>query len=119
MNVENILKVANAIEQHSIPELGFNMFQWYGDDTFHRDISGHGCGTVACIGGWAGQVLLGNSNCTSQDLLDPLGIDKKQASALFFDWDTTIDVTPAQAVRTLRHLAATGAVNWNPPETEA
>ena len=53
MNKENILKVADAIEQHSIPDLGFNMSIWVGIGSLYEDKSGHKCGTVGCIAGWA------------------------------------------------------------------
>jgi len=54
MNRENILRVADAIEQHSIPDLGFNMNQMLGEAAPHNpDQTGRSCGTVACIAGWA------------------------------------------------------------------
>ena len=59
MNRENVLRVADAIEQLSIPDLGFNMMAFIirseegGADLSDIDMTGRNCGTVACIGGWA------------------------------------------------------------------
>lgn len=124
MNRENILKVADAIEQHSIPDLGFNM----SDVVFtyshgHFDKSGHDCNTVACIAGWAKAASLGHKpgNDTRIDDVEIwLGIDDVQAAELFMpdDWEYG-GYTPAQAVRTLRHLAETGEVRWDLAMAEA
>lgn len=134
MNVENILKVADAIENRQIAWLGFNMRSWYAhkqDDEFgvpYKDNSGHNCGTVACIAGWAsavelgaeafskiitdtredGRMLIGLNLLTSPE--EYLGLSDGQRTSLFHGahGDTSSD----QAVRTLRHLAATGKVDW-------
>lgn len=134
MNVENILKVADAIEKHEIAWLGFNMRSWYADrdDGFtgfeYDDLSGHKCGTVACIAGWATAVEVGelvlikeleNSRLEGRKLTsiplvsepeDFLGLDNHQAGQLFHG--ARVDTTAAHAVRALRHLAATGKVDW-------
>lgn len=131
VNAENILKVADAIERHTISWLGFNMRSWYADEkngTGYPDQSGHKCGTVACVAGWATVVELGEEaakaafdaarpdrKLITMDLLSSpeefLGINDEQAEALFYGADS--DEGPDQAVRTLRHLAETGEVDWS------
>ena len=117
MNKDNILAVADAIEKHSIAELGFNM-SLYGGKTgpSDPDLSGHNCGTVACIAGWADKVLTGrdpdvHSSDYAQGLL---GLSAEQAIDLFVpsDWAKNT-ITPAHAVAVLRNLAETGEVDWS------
>lgn len=113
VNAENILKVADAIEQHSIPDLGFNMGVVHGNaNPGLRDLSGHNCGTVACIAGWTHQVFK-----TGGHTISPagyvLGLNEQESEALFLPEGWADDeIGPQQAVRTLRHLAATGEVDW-------
>lgn len=133
MNVENILKVADAIENHKIPWLGFNMEDYVSTDL--DDKSGHNCGTVACIAGWAAAVnnleskvppnpnrtrrgeILGGDIVWAEESVQVgaefMGLDYGQYEELFHpsecNWET---IDPEKAVRTLRHLAATGEVDW-------
>jgi len=120
MNVENILKVADAIEQHSIPELGFNMGEWVGDANVNQpDMSGHNCGTVACIAGWTCAVLTDDINkvydLDYRELGALLGINYDQAKSLFIPSYAGVRLSligQDQAIRTLRNLAITGNVDW-------
>jgi hypothetical protein len=130
MNRENILAVADAIEKHSIPDLGFNMAALI-DQTSENypDVSGHNCGTVACIAGWATFIAKGmipGEQQWSASVLAPgrlfLDITQEQASRLFSpagEYDDEAKyaiyagITPSQAVSVLRHLAETGEVDWN------
>lgn len=108
MNKDNILKVADAIEQHSIPDLGFNMGWWNEHVGGQNDMSGHDCDTCACIGGWTEAVL------RSHDATESLGITPGDARSLFYPQVTHAWVaTPAVAVAVLRHLAETGEVDWS------
>lgn len=123
LNVENILKVADAIEAAAKPDatpaMGFNMNLWCdavenAEDPMYADLTGHGCGTVGCIGGWT-QTLLGRPDDNEELTGDLLGLDYVAAARLFYPiqiarWE---DITPARAVAVLRHLAATGVVDWN------
>jgi hypothetical protein len=124
VNAENILKVADAIETHSIPDLGFNLTFYMSDigqDEYDTDLiivdrSGHNCGTVACIAGWSAALRTGSAldaSVMSEALY--LGLDYSSGAKLF-GCDMPINernvVTQEQAVRTLRHLAATGEVDW-------
>lgn len=122
MNRENVLKVADAIEQHSIPDLGFNMatFRDIARDA-EPDNYGAGCGTVACIAGWAEAVRLGtgvfvNDGLTDERSADYLELTSEQSGPLFFgygmSWSEFTAITPKQAVAVLRHLAETGEVDW-------
>jgi hypothetical protein len=110
MNVENILAVADAIEAGSIPDLGFDM---------HDYISLRHCGTTACIAGWAAIVAGGGNVPLDGFMPDPhgdaqtyFGLDPHDSSSLFLPLEGAFVATPAQAVRCLRHLAATGEVDW-------
>jgi hypothetical protein len=128
MNVDRILRVADAIEKHEIKDLGFNMGSYY--SMLEEDKSGYGCGTTACIGGWAmalaypGNYLerpwsrdkSGAPVFTNEAAAEWLGLDDERATELMLQDGVIIDATAAEAVRTLRHLAATGEVNWNLPE---
>lgn len=135
MNVERILAVADAIEQHTIPWLGFNMSNYKAVDLV--DHTGHDCGTTACIAGWANAIRLSlkateparagwsehdgaadwlgiyEDNWPSDSISDQLFYARNhpdyQASDTKTCWDK---ISADQAVRTLRHLAATGNVDW-------
>lgn len=136
VNAQNILKVADAIEKHSIPHLGFNMAQFVCEAAPSIiDHTGHGCGTVACIAGWTNVIGKGLTEHDTHLMSDEsfaadfLGIEFMRddygdtvsdqlfyarshpdyAEAGSFIWP---QITADQAVRTLRHLAATGNVDW-------
>ena len=127
VNVENILRVADAIEKHEIPWLGFNMGDWF-NRINGTDYSNHGCKTVACIGGWANvlQISTAEDDYSREKSLPEsiwdtelarewLGLSEEQAKALFYPAgyiDPLIYSLP-RAVAALRHLVATGEVNWN------
>lgn len=123
MNRENVLKVADAIEKHSIPDLGFNMAAYLTSN--EPDKSGHGCGTVACIAGWAFEVSTNRRPVDWHDDVDGVaaaffGIDARTAEKLFVplaDVRATffplLHAEPRHAVAVLRHLAETGEVDWS------
>lgn len=127
MNKENILKVADAIEHHSIPWLGFNMASFcMTAGGMNPDRSGHGCGTVACIAGWGAAV----SGTPKETLLGDFDADDVAKEFMALSNDQCNDLFYAkshpkfsrgglwtyipqdQAIRTLRHLAETGEVDW-------
>jgi hypothetical protein len=124
MNKENILKVANAIENRAIPELGFNMGTFRDDINTRNDLhdaSGSHCGTVACIAGWAEAVRLNTSTFDNDGGVpdrsqEYLGLDQDQADVLFYGfggWNDLTQISPDEAVAVLRHLAETGKVDWS------
>ena len=125
MNVENIRRVADAIEKHEIKDLGFNM-RVYGSSVFKwADHTGRGCGTTACIAGWAAIIGGFRSPETIRDrdgfviskfAQDFLDIGSYEESELFEPDVNREEISAEQAVRTLRHLADTGRVEWDLPE---
>jgi len=122
MNKENVLKVADAIENHSIPKLGFNMGLFYAKREGETDHTGHNCGTVACIAGWAYTVergkmnrnLVAAENAAYNAAKKWLDLSASEASALFYPrWEVRHSVTTQQAVTVLRNFAETGEVDWS------
>ncbi len=123
INVENILKVADAIEARAFADaLGFNMgtFKDPANDEL-ADTGEQHCGSVACIAGWAEAVRTNSTSFVNDGFVGErsaewLGLDDDQTSDLFYGvvtWDDFIKTTPQQAVAVLRHLAATGVVDWS------
>lgn len=129
MNKDNILAVADAIENHTIPDLGFNMSNWFSPTSQdRRDNSGHGCGTVACVAGWSAVLATGRQpdnnrwyygkDHAEKVAKEYLGLSWPDSSRLFepeedvYEWR---DIPPARAVAVLRHLAATGEIDWTVP----
>lgn len=117
-NKENVLKLADLIDQQ--PESKFDIAR----------IS-HNCGSPSCIAGWAAweqqgrpKVLMNNGQCWNgennliNDALDFFGTDDKDGSIrqeLFRGGYTGHDnfhITKDMSVRTLRHFAETGEINW-------
>ena len=131
MNIGNILKVADAIEGATVPDLGFYMGAWIGKDG-DADRSGRGCGTTACVAGWAFVVENGFEPREYEDNVCAIaaqyfGLDSDTADCLFVptadwldkdNWDPETfrfpitDATPEEAARVLRNLAITGKVDW-------
>lgn len=127
MNTENILAVADAIENNTIDHLDFNM-------RYITAPAKSGCGSVACIAGYTLAVKNGVFQAVAEDdhaaygkiaaeARAWLGLSDWTAEELFFpdSWKFNwgfIDkydlekIPKDQAVRTLRHLAASGGVNW-------
>jgi hypothetical protein len=126
MNVSNILKVADAIEQASVPGLGFNMGGWkVSADKAHPDLSGHSCGTVACIAGWTCEIngIPMRADCAfsnyqlSDNAAAILGLTEEQREELFTPEHEAVNyhggmIGPVEAVRCLRNLTITGKVDW-------
>lgn len=124
MNVENILAVADAIEAacapEAKPEIGFNMSLFCGpaETAGREDRTGHHCGTVGCIVGWANFVAhRPRATWKSEDHAAAfLGLEFAEADDLFFPSGFAIEtwgeISAEHTVAVLRHLAATGEVNW-------
>jgi hypothetical protein len=83
----------------------------------------HGCGTAACIAGWACALYAPAVTLFEADDVAGfvLGLEHSLARELFYPWDSQsieIDwaeaslITPDQAVRVLDWLIATGQVDW-------
>lgn len=107
MNKERIEAVIGRIQNEA------NYFSMAGFESMNS------CRTPACICGQAnylrGQAVgrsfyLGNT----REARDWLGLTDRQANALFFpDTDAWSNISREQAIATLRHLMATGKVNWS------
>lgn len=120
MNKERVLRVADAIERAEFaPEFGFNMsyveLQRSGPLSFIPDQTGHNCGSVGCIAGWA--MRLSGEEIKYSHSFDEarewLMLQSITAEQLFVPPGTCWhNITTAQAVWTLRHLAETGEVVW-------
>jgi hypothetical protein len=116
MNAERILKLADVIEglphgtvdwASSIGELSaFNMSEW-------------NCGTVGCIAGWTIKVFSKADDSThyTTEARSLLGLSSEEAEGLFTprcrDVEDYRRVKPTQAAAVLRHLVATGEVDWS------
>lgn len=131
MNVDNILKVADAIENQTIKHVSFDM----------REVSDfNACGSRACIAGYALAIergeFIGISQFSPSYNLEVreaareagayLGLSDTEYNPLFFPdsfggpdgtgwFDGYFSLGPIrkeQAVKVLRHLASTGEVDW-------
>ena len=139
MNTENLLRVADAIEKHEIDWLGFNMVDYIDESPeSNGDLSGHDCGTTACIAGWAAAISGVNIKRAerfaiieaAQDYLGLAGDVPKHVSLpltedgvrLFIGRPSGVEcldaVTPDQAVRTLRYAAKHGKIDWDAAQLE-
>ncbi len=124
MNIGNILKVADAIENSTVQNLGFNMKGYMQINSKHAiDYSGKDCGTVACIAGWACAIEgvpyedISHSSVAFNMGAKLFGLSEEEAEELFVPETETVnyystDILPANAVRCLRNLAITGKVDW-------
>jgi hypothetical protein len=125
MNKENILKVADAIENATLTKdhgIGFNMAYFFESSGHLEDHTHQECGTTACIAGWAS--LISEKEVAARDdpdvmedvAMEYLGLSNMQAVDLFYARcvrKPMADITQAEAVRVLRHLAETGKVDWS------
>lgn len=144
MNRQNILRVAKAIEDHEIASLGFNMSDYFSTNKRlwsknnpDRDRTGHRCGTVACIAGWALACRAVDEGLVKPDATEDalrqavttyqrggtetvaseyLGLDYTQREHLFCGGKlagTLSPIRPETAVAVLRHFAETGEIDWS------
>jgi hypothetical protein len=118
MNKKAILRVADAIENAELAKdgIGFNMLSYHARRHSNYDHTGHNCATTCCIAGWA--IVLNGERPHG------IGVVSRAAELMSLDWWNALDlfepnldipysnITAAQAVRTLRHLAETGEVSW-------
>lgn len=139
VNKANVLRVADAIENSKLVkrDIGFNMaYVAERSGVYAKDKTGHHCGTVACIAGYAFAIKHPRTSAAKiraieertggdadddpivEEARDFLGITPDESEALFFpdayDPDLILHNLPAeQAVAVLRHLAETGEVDWS------
>ena len=126
MNKTKIRKVAVALLNGTLAtrkrgeKIGFNLAPFYyksEGEMVHIDRTGHGCGSTACIAGWAHFLEGGrakNASTISMHAREILGLDIERAEQLFAPMDINRSaVTPQQAAFVLFNLAETGKVDWS------
>ena len=130
VNKMNLMRVIKAIEGDEFKELGFNMAYWMRTPTMANEDHSHkhGCGTLACIGGWANVVRYGFTTAgqyDENDAMDFLGLTDLEGIMLFYceleerDADDAAEslpmsfVTQEEALLVLNHLYDTGEINWS------
>jgi len=113
MNVERLTEIAEWLDRGA-PERrvsggvinGFDMESFYDDHA--------ACGTTCCIAGAAVAFHKGYSALDAWNVDDIaqelLGLTREQAGELFF---SGFGSTPQHAASVIRHLIATGTVDWN------
>lgn len=116
MNIERLKILADVVEG-GLPEITFNMQEW---------LSEGGCGTVACIAGFAWMVMPQaemeaiDAEGVSDIAAAWLGLDEETANALFvpisekdvFSWMSYAQISRGMAARSIRILVETGKVDW-------
>lgn len=115
MNLKNLNKLIAHLERiskpNAKPKVGFNMNWWRGNtDKARDDVSGHRCGTTACIGGHI-NILQGIKHYDADSAGDWLGLSPREATELFFNFPYA-RTSIRQAINTLKKLARTGTVDW-------
>ena len=117
--IRNLRKVEKV---DTIENVGFNMVHYACEDT--EDYKEQHCGTTACIAGWA--VFLRDpkkfrqcvANASEGEIHDIaanlLRLNAAEADDLFIpEGPCLTDVTPEQAIVTLKKLRDTGKVDWS------
>lgn len=126
MKTQFLLHLADTLESLVNPEtqtdVGFYLPTWIcTDETVHEvDTSGHSCGTVACIGGWAvylycdKDIKRASKYSGNLDFMQEiLGIYGQNFFSLCTpDIQNYSVVTPDTAAQVIRHFVETGEVDW-------
>lgn len=127
MNIDKLTEIAEWLEAGAPERKGVTRFDMTG---YIEDASETpGCGTACCIAGAAVQFDRDEPFKNNWDFItgrdestanfdhyagDILGLDHEQRGALFFGRGVDLDeITPAWAARCIRHLIATGEVDWD------
>lgn len=135
--------VADMIEAQALVEknIGFNMGTYRSDldsDSDEQDMTGKGCGTIACIAGWTMLLEKGadyNTETVIQrgqnqwdvkssfhvDAANILGITEGESDDLFLGnaaYCSLDDITVEHAVAVIRDFADNGEVRWNHFDSE-
>ena len=125
LNIDLVIQSIRGAIMKEDERVGFSMNTYCSDpEALVVDMTGQGCGTVACVAGHA--YLLAKQNGTAKakatdcDEIEDvaaafLGIEGDDAAHLFYDLPVEIDlqkVTPEMAIKTLTRLAETGQVEW-------
>lgn len=120
LDVEKLEYVAKWLEAgapHTPEGQGFNMDEWViysGEDYDAVDYQGHACGTAMCIGGALEQFF--GAGTVNKVGLEGSDREWTLADQLFYPWDHFSQAInyndPLLAAKVIRHLIATGEVNW-------
>lgn len=123
MNIDLMKQVAADIVIAAVPDLGFNMCSWVDEaDALNPDMSGHHCGTVACIAGWTIASVKGlpvlqamYSGLVEAEAADLLDLDEDEADILFrppisLDWSKA---TPEIAAKAILNMIETSDPKWH------
>ncbi len=117
-DIEVIERVALAIEAGELVDefgnrLGFNMGVWHQSRVNSpevKDMSGHNCGSVACLGGWVEAVT--RTRTLSVNEGKAIGLTPFQAARLFYPrrmWSRTQE----ESVAMLRSMKDGGLPKWS------
>jgi hypothetical protein len=108
VNVQNTQRVIEAIRAEEIAT--FNMCHW--------NERRYGCGTAACIGGFA-EMLLKTERDSKREIpwsevaSDFFGLDVLPGNNLFFPSEVRMEnITTDDAIAVLNNLIETGKVDW-------
>ncbi len=129
MKSKNMIKTAELIQaavDAKKPKVGFNLVSYKATDGNNEDKTGHGCGTTACIGGFAylasGRTIAEFKKASTvniaQEAAKFLGLTKAEKDELFTPDiilrcdDRWLDVTPKNAIATLYASAAAKKIIW-------
>jgi hypothetical protein len=133
MNKERLQQVRDAIASVEDGDLlGFNMSQFMSEanDYELEDKTGHSCGTVACIAGWAATLAykgpVNNDGYTKVIASQWLDLNEEESYRLFYagigkwkeDFDDCEDglmldeITKDDALVILDHAILTGEIKW-------
>jgi len=117
LNYANLDKLIAVIASLRADQLSMKSYAFYVDDESGIVDDLHQCGTVGCIAGWAEQSFYGriSQNDTADNAQEQLGLTEDQAGDLFWPegYGSDNSFPPARVVDVLRHLRATGEVDWD------
>lgn len=125
LNINLVIQSIRGDIMKGDKRVGFSMNTYCSDpEALVVDMTGHNCGTVACVAGHAYLLEMQNditrakaADCDEiEDVAATfLGIEGDDAAHLFYDLPVEIDlqqVAPEMAIETLTRLAETGRVEW-------
>jgi hypothetical protein len=103
-HLEMLAKDLEAMEKAPFEDFTFDM---------QHVLEKHKCGTVGCIAGWVLFRYLDAEpeHMSTYQAATWLGLADDQRRALFFE-GMNLDPTPGQCAKVVRHLIATGEINW-------
>lgn len=121
---DRLRALADIIERHELTkrDIGFNMGPyWRRSHSGDEDQTGKGCGTVACIAGWAAAfdgaaTVHTDSSSIAFRAKNILGLSENESTRLFGAYGCRVDlhsISVPLAVAVIRDFADTGEINWH------